>query len=392
MRCIIVCFLTAFLPCVSMADDVLTTDGLERGTVKGILKSKEGNFRLRLDNRSFELEDVIAVHFSRRRKRRRKAFLVRLVGGCRLYADSIRYDSDESLFYLKTGDFGDLKLNANMVRGIFVPKNIKESVFVEKALEGEPASDSIILSGGDKIEGTLTSFSTDVIGFDSPSLGGEVSIKVEEIAGVVLTLLVNKGAPKGEPQMALYTTSDNLLRGPLVSSDTDTVRIKTRAGEFSVKLKNIESFYTYSLRFDYLSDIEPKKVEETPLFDRFLYPYQKDRSLEKKSPISIRRRIYRKGLSVHSKTELFYSLDGKYRRFVALIGLDDEAKGKGNVDFIVIADGKRVYERKGVTGKDEPSLVKIELEGVKELVLVVDFGEELHILDRAVWADAALVK
>ena len=392
MRAVITFFLVIFLPCALMADDVLTINGLERGTVKGILKSREGGFKLRLGNKSLELEDVVAVHFGKRRMRAKGDFLVSLVGGCRIYASGVKYDPDKSLFYLKTSDFGDVKLNANMVRGIFIPKNIKESDFIEKALEGEPASDSILLSGGDKIEGTLTSFGKDVIGFDSQSLGGEVSIGVEEIAGVILTLLVDEGEPKGEPRIALYTTSGNILRGLILPADADTIKVKTRAREFSVKLKNVESVYFYSPKFDYLSDIEPKEVKETPLFDRFLYPYQRDRSLEKKAPISIRRRIYRKGVSVHSKTELFYALDGKYKRFVALVGLDDEAKGKGNVDFIVIADGKKVYERKGVTGKDEPSLAKINLEGVKELVLVVDFGEELHILDRAVWADAVLIK
>lgn len=392
-RIFIGCFSVFFLANVLIADDVLTVDGLERGEVKGIVRNADGKFELKIASRRIALEDVVAVHFKRRRRERsREVLLLALVGGCRIYANGIEYDSKNSVFKVKTADFGNLQLNANMVRGIFMPNNIKESDFIEEALKGEPASDSVLLSSGDSIEGTLTSFSTEVVGFDSPALGGEVSVKTEEIAGVILALLVEEGIAKGSPQVSLYTTSNNLLRGVLVGSDTNTIKVKTRAGDFSTRIVNIESLYFFSPKFDYLSDVEPKRVKETPLFDRFLYPYQKDRSLEKKRPISIRRRIYRKGVSVHSKTELFYALDGKYSRFIAFIGLDDEARGRGNVDFVIIADGRRVYEKKGITGRDRPLFVKVGLKGVKELVLVVDFGEELHILDRAVWADAVLIK
>ncbi|MCX7704513.1 MAG: NPCBM/NEW2 domain-containing protein, partial [Planctomycetota bacterium] len=186
--------------------------------------------------------------------------------------------------------------------------------------------------------------------------------------------------------------SGNLLCGVLVSASANLLKVKSRAGEFSVGLNTVETINFYHSNLEYLSDMAPKEVKEIPFFDRFLYPYQKDRSLEKKAPISMRGNVYRKGVSVHSKTELKYELGGGYKRFVALIGIDDEAMGKGNVDFKVIVDGRTVYEKIGVTGRDAPTFIKIDLSGVKEMVLVVDFGEQLDILDRAVWADAALIK
>jgi hypothetical protein len=377
---------------VGYADEVLTKDSIERGVIEWIKGDGKGGFELKIGSVVLNLNDVGAVHFARRKMTKSGKCLVAVVGGSRLYVENIKYDAEKSMFQLEVCDIGKIEMNANMVRAIFVPENIKDMGFIEDTLKHEAACDTVFLTTGSKVEGTLTSFGTDIIGFNSPSLGGEVSIKVKEIMGVVLTLLVKEGVEKGEPDVALYTLSGNLLRGVLTSATGEGLKVKTRAGELSVSINAIETIGFYRSDIVYLSDIEPFSVKETPFFDRFLYPYQRDRSLEKKAPISMRGNIYRKGISVHSKTELTYRLDGQYKRFMALIGIDDEAMGKGNVDFAVIADGKTVYEKKGVTGRDAPSFVKLNLSGVKEIVLVVDFGEQLDILDRAVWADAILMK
>ena len=42
--------------------------------------------------------------------------------------------------------------------------------------------------------------------------------------------------------------------------------------------------------------------------------------------------------------------------------------------------------------KSKPEMVNVSVKGVKELKLVVEFGEAMDTMDRAVWADAVLVK
>ena len=55
-------------------------------------------------------------------------------------------------------------------------------------------------------------------------------------------------------------------------------------------------------------------------------------------------------------------------------------------------DGEKRWEKKEVTGQDRETFLRVDLKGAKKMRLLVDFGKKLHILDRAVWADAFLIK
>ena len=139
----------------------------------------------------------------------------------------------------------------------------------------------------------------------------------------------------------------------------------------------------------YLSDLEPARVEEKPFFD-YLLPWQRDLSVGK-GRLSLRGQVFYKGLGVHSRCRLTYDLVGKYARFHSVIGIDDEARGKGNCVFEVWVDGEKRFESGPVTGRDEPRTVEVDVTGADELVLLVGFGEAGDVGDRADWADAYLV-
>jgi hypothetical protein len=139
----------------------------------------------------------------------------------------------------------------------------------------------------------------------------------------------------------------------------------------------------------YLSDLEPAQVEEKPFFG---YPlaWQRDLSVGK-GRLTLREQAFDKGLGVHARCRLTYALDGTYARFHALIGVDDEARGKGNCVFEVWLDGKQRFASGPVTGQDAPRPVDLDVTGAKELVLLVDFGEGGDVGDRGDWADAYLI-
>ena len=132
------------------------------------------------------------------------------------------------------------------------------------------------------------------------------------------------------------------------------------------------------------------------MFD-LVWHYRRDRSVDG-NPLCLRGRVYRKGLGVHSRCELTYDLGGAYRRFLSDVGIDKEEKGKdelredGNVDVKVLVDGKMLFERKGLTARDGPVPIDIDLTGAKRLTLLVDFGDKLDICDHADWAAARLIR
>ncbi|MBI3726472.1 NPCBM/NEW2 domain-containing protein, partial [bacterium] len=53
---------------------------------------------------------------------------------------------------------------------------------------------------------------------------------------------------------------------------------------------------------------------------------------------------------------------------------------------------KEMPEGKKKRKVDAPDEIAVDVQGVKELQLVVDYGSFMHILGRADWADAHLVK
>jgi hypothetical protein len=99
-----------------------------------------------------------------------------------------------------------------------------------------------------------------------------------------------------------------------------------------------------------------------------------------------------KGLGVHARSSLTFGLDGQWDTFVAKIGLDAEADGKGDCIFQVLADGKSIFQRR-MTGRDLGAAeVKLPITGCQELTLLVEPGEGLDLADHANWCDARLTK
>jgi hypothetical protein len=60
----------------------------------------------------------------------------------------------------------------------------------------------------------------------------------------------------------------------------------------------------------------------------------------------------------------------------------------------VLADGKEVWTSGGSVRGGEPARTvgPLDVSGVKALVLEVDFGQELFVMDRADWADPVLLR
>jgi hypothetical protein len=112
----------------------------------------------------------------------------------------------------------------------------------------------------------------------------------------------------------------------------------------------------------YLSDIEPAAVEEVAYFNRTM-PYRRDRSLAGET-LKLKGTEYRKGLAVHSRTVLSYAIDRKYAKFKAVVGFDDSV----------------------------PKPLEIDVTGVSQLALEIDFGEDENICDRVIWAGARLYR
>jgi len=106
------------------------------------------------------------------------------------------------------------------------------------------------------------------------------------------------------------------------------------------------------------------------------------------NPLRIGGRTFEHGLGTHADSVLYVNLHGGSRRFTAFVGVDDETRKQGSVEFRVLADDKEVFKSGIIKGGDKPREVNVDVSGVKLLVLLVSSGPDGMNYDHADWADA----
>lgn len=218
--------------------------------------------------------------------------------------------------------------------------------------------------------------------------GKSRTVALRQVEGFVLA-----ARPAPRPPTAVrgtFTLAGGLVvSGRWVKIEGDRWQVETPWGQL-VKLPSAE---IRSVRFrggqmDYLSDLEPSKVEETPYFGR-KSPYRKDVALDG-SPLKLGDQPIEKGLAVHSRSALTYDLERRYSTFEALVGFDASGGKKGRVDCRVFADGKELYANPDLRADAPPVRLSLPVAGADQLRIVVDFGPDEDTGDRVIWANARL--
>jgi len=135
----------------------------------------------------------------------------------------------------------------------------------------------------------------------------------------------------------------------------------------------------------YLSDLTPDKA-----VNGWNGEPRRDKSIED-NPLRIRGQEYKKGMGVHAPAEIVYAVKPEYKRFVAVVGVDDE-KGDGSVRFNVFADDCELVKTPVLASDDEGFGLNVEIPaGAKQVRLVVDDGGDGVGCDHADWANAGFV-
>ena len=105
-------------------------------------------------------------------------------------------------------------------------------------------------------------------------------------------------------------------------------------------------------------------------------------------PLTLGGKIYERGLGAHADSLLSIDLGSGTERFQAVVGIDDQAKGLGSVKFLIMGDGKKLFDS-GVMKRNDPArTIDLDLKGVRKLLLVVDSCGDGITFDNADWADA----
>jgi alpha-galactosidase len=80
---------------------------------------------------------------------------------------------------------------------------------------------------------------------------------------------------------------------------------------------------------------------------------------------------YNRGLGAQSPCVIPFLLDGRAKRFQALVGADNLGNKDIPLSFFVVADGKILFESKEMRIGDAPVQIDLDLTGVKRLGLLI---------------------
>src|SRR5262249_29999255 len=211
---------------------------------------------------------------------------------------------------------------------------------------------------------------------------------LERVHAMIFVRALDPSAP---PVLCkLYDTYQNLVMVSGVKMTPAGLAVTTPAGATIDYATDLVARLDYSSGNQaFLSDLTPAKVvEQTPTEEH----YRRDLNVNGR-PMTLVGKTYPKGLGLHATTELEYDLNGEYREFRAVVGIDDAVGGHdGPVQLTMEADGKEIVSLT-LTRKERKvhELVRNVKDGQK-LKIVVSSPELLDLGKHLDLAEARVIK
>jgi len=273
-------------------------------------------------------------------------------------------------------------------------KTGEDIVFVALSAEDAPGDvdRTIVRRVGGKVLGVEDEEDGRVLRF--AYRGQARSIKLDKVIGIAFGARRDGPAVDPDPGLhqSLHLMGGQRLHGRWVSLDDKTLGFDTPWGKrLDAPRKAVVQVRVENGRLVDLTELEPIRVEQVPYFDRVIR-HRINQALAGGPIIVFGAGRFETGISAAPRCRLTYALERGYERLSTTPGLLDPGGRLGNVTFRVYGDGKVLAERENVTGSDKVQRLDVDITGVDELTLEVDFGEGQDVGDRAVWAEPTLLR
>jgi hypothetical protein len=265
--------------------------------------------------------------------------------------------------------------------------------FLRRLLAEPRPRDLVLLRDGDRVEGNLVALGPE----GCRVLAGRrrVDLPLERVGVIVRGGQIRALDPPAGPYGHLVLTDGSRLALTAARADGErrTLRGKTAFGAaIEVPLERVAALDVRQGVAVYLSDLEPRAYEHTAFLGAS-WPLARDGTVAGRE-LRLGGATYDKGLGMHSASRVTYDLGGRYRRFEAVVGLDERTGKRGRVRVAVLVDGKeRPLDRGGaLTLADGPVRVRLDVREARTLTLVVRFGRFGDVQGHVNWADARLIR
>ncbi len=307
----------------------------------------------------------LEIKLDKRPELKKQPVTALLVNGDRLGGEIIELNG--STFIMKT-PFGEVTLVTNTLLALVFAEN-------NAPLPVDKNYTTLILKNGDELKCKLKEIKDGKVLVSSDL--GELELSFDRINMLVL-VAAGKLDFRGKDFISvLELINGDRYSGRYLSFSGTRFRLepmwalKARQAVYEFDQAVVDNLTFKNSGVVFLSDLEPETVKETPYFD-FHLRWKKDTNI-KGQPLRLNSTEYKKGISCQSRTEFTYKLDSEYSVFKSACGIENSAV-TGSAGLKITADGKILFENKLKKG-EAPLALDLEVKSVKELKILVDFGE-----------------
>lgn len=259
----------------------------------------------------------------------------------------------------------------------------------EKAALPDAVTKDTVILAGDRVEGEIQGIANGKVNIDLS--GQQVALDLARVQALALAPRPPDENSRTGLLLGIDLGGGERISGRWVRLTEDVLTITPDwGGTLDIPIGSVSRLEVKNGRLVYLSDLKPSESRQVPYLDE-TFPHRNDLSVSGR-PLKLAGKRYARGLGVHSKSELTYTLDGGYQTFQSLLGIDDAVGAQGSVIYRIYGDEKLLFESPIVRGGDSGVEVKVPLKGVLLLRLVVDYADNGDVADHANWADARLLR
>lgn len=241
----------------------------------------------------------------------------------------------------------------------------------------------VILKEGqlNTLEGTLGEVKGQTISFKSELNGAVVDIQLEKLHGIIFF----RGAalPAARAICKVNDVEGNTLTAVKLALDDTKLTLTTSAGSELTLPREVLANLDFNLgKLTFLSGMVPTKIVEKSGIG-LVHAFKRDTNLDGEGIYLDK--SYDKGLSMHAYTELEYSLDGKFKEFRGVLGVDPRTGSESQPKVRIYCDDVEVFSATVTSQKVEP--VNLSVKGVRRLRIVVSSKNILDLHDHVTLAE-----
>jgi hypothetical protein len=340
---------------------------------------------------SVKIGDVLSITSGVKEKKPTVKIIVRLASGGQIHASKVAVEDGN--VRLVTA-MGEIDIPVGSVRAIlFTPFETGDKI--TNTIKNPKSDNDQVVAGKDGqlrvVAGLVESVNDEKVKFNYRGKSQTIDRSIVKV--IVMADLKEKQSAGTLGTAKLSDTSTIVGSIKKLENGKLTIGLLSDA-IITVPWDSVVGINIRSDRLVYLSDLDPAESDLTPIVTQ-KKELARDTSVDGEKitlywPSTKKSRTFARGLGTHSYCRLVYVNDG-YQRFAAVCGIDAETERNGDCKVIIRGDGIELWSKQVVATAD-PHNIDLDIDGYREIEIIVEPGKHLDMADHVDFADARFLK